>query len=641
MTQQVLEVLDPPTTVDRAAAQPRSWWRVWHSPAGQPGWARPALLLIAAVAGVVYAWGVGRMQLHLYYGPGVETMAGSWTAWASAAYDPQLTITFDKMPGTFWLQALSARLFGYQPWAVLLPSLLASVGAILALYRIVGRWAGAPAALIAAACYATTPIVAALARTQIPDSVLVLLLLLAAAGWQTAVLTGRLGPLLGCGVWIGAAFHVKMAQAWLLWLPLGLTYLFFAVLPFGRRVARLLLAGATTLAISSLWIIAMSLTPTSARPWIDGSVDNSVLSMVFGYNGFNRYGVDNAGAEILGVGGPLGRVEGSGWLYLLRDGVAPQIGWLYPLALAGLIAGWWATRANGRPADRGLPSARSTYVMWVLWLAAHTVMFALSLKAHTFYNIALGPPLAALTGVGVTVLWTRYRADGWQRWLLPATVAATVGWAAHLGARFPAFAPSLQPAVMITGAIAVTGLLVAALLRPTAPLGHRAAAIAAAAAVMLAPMTWTLSVTDNRTVSDAHRPAAGPASRETASILSGRLQRLLPASDIDRLAGYVAANDGGERFQVAVQWSPQSGQFQLRGITTLPVGGFTAQVPNVSPRQLEDLTRTGQLGYALLDGPETKGKPTPDYAGYARWVRQNCAVIEQFNKPTFILYDCR
>ncbi|TDC65972.1 mannosyl transferase [Micromonospora sp. KC207] len=641
MTQQVLEVADPQVTTDPVELQARGWWRVWRSPAGQPRWARPVLLLIAAAAGVVYAWGVGRMQLHLYYGPGVQSMAGSWAAWASAAYDPKLTITFDKLPGTFWLQALSARLFGYEPWAVLLPSLLASVGAILALYRIVSRWAGPSAALIAAACYATTPIVAALARTQIPDAVLVLVLLLAAGAWQTAVLTGRLGPLLACGLWIGAAFHVKMAQAWLLWLPLGLTYLMFAVLPWGSRVGRLLLAGATTLAVSAAWIAAMTFTPASSRPWIDGSVDNSVLSMVFGYNGFNRYGVDNAGAEILGVGGPLGRAEGSGWLYLFRDGVAPQVGWLYPLALAGLIAGRWAVRACGRTTDRALPSVRSTYVMWALWLAAHTIVFALSLKAHSFYNIVLGPPLAAFAGVGATFLWTRYRAGGRQRWLLPVTVAATAGWAVYLGGRFPTFAPSLNTTITITGVVAVAGLLAVATLRPASNVSYRAAAVVAAAAVMLAPLTWTLSVTDNRTVSDAHRPAAGPASRETASILSGRLQRMIPAADIDQLASYLTANNAGQRYQVAVQWSPQAGQFQLRGITPLPIGGFTAQVPNVSPQQLDELTRDGQLRYALLDGPATKGKPTPDYPGYATWVRQHCAVIDAFDKPAYILYDCR
>ncbi|MEV4139059.1 glycosyltransferase family 39 protein [Dactylosporangium sp. NPDC049742] len=96
------------------------------------------------------------MQLHLYYGPGVRTMAGSWQAWLYGAYDPQLTTTFDKAPGTFWLQALSARAFGYVPWAVLLPSLLASLASIVLMYRVVREWAGPEAGVAAAGFFATS-----------------------------------------------------------------------------------------------------------------------------------------------------------------------------------------------------------------------------------------------------------------------------------------------------------------------------------------------------------------------------------------------------------------------------------------------------------------------------------------------------
>jgi 4-amino-4-deoxy-L-arabinose transferase-like glycosyltransferase len=53
----------------------------------------------------------------------------------------------------------------------------------------------------------------------------VLLLILAADAAVRAVHTGRLGSLLLAGIWIGLAFQVKMAEAWLIAPALALAYL--------------------------------------------------------------------------------------------------------------------------------------------------------------------------------------------------------------------------------------------------------------------------------------------------------------------------------------------------------------------------------------------------------------------------------
>src|SRR5947207_9140467 len=76
---------DRPSTPDRAVPAPRAFaWRqlgrLWRSPAGQPRWARPCLLAVAALAAVFYAWNIGDSQYNGYFSTAVRSMTESPTA---------------------------------------------------------------------------------------------------------------------------------------------------------------------------------------------------------------------------------------------------------------------------------------------------------------------------------------------------------------------------------------------------------------------------------------------------------------------------------------------------------------------------------------------------------------------------------
>lgn len=71
----------------------------WRSPEGQPAYARPALLGIAALAGLLYFWGIGQSTYHTFYADAVRSMTESWKAFVFGSYDPANTITLDKLPG--------------------------------------------------------------------------------------------------------------------------------------------------------------------------------------------------------------------------------------------------------------------------------------------------------------------------------------------------------------------------------------------------------------------------------------------------------------------------------------------------------------------------------------------------------------
>lgn len=215
---------------------------------------------------MLYTWALGRAAVHPYYSAAVRSMAADWHAFVFGGLDPSGSISLDKIPGALWPQALSVRILGPYNWAAVLPQVLEGLLAVWALHRIVRAWAGPLAGLLAALALTLTPVTVALNRHNIPDTLLVLLLVLAAGSLQKAVRTGRLLPLLVCGAWVGLAFQAKMLQAWLVLPVFAAVYQFAAPGPWWDRARRLLLAGFTALVVSCSWLLLVWASPPRTVP---------------------------------------------------------------------------------------------------------------------------------------------------------------------------------------------------------------------------------------------------------------------------------------------------------------------------------------------------------------------------------------
>ena len=93
------------------------------------------------------------------------------------------------------------------------------------------------------------------------------------------------------------------------------------------------------------WVAIVELWPASSRPYIGGSQHNSVLELVFGYNGFGRLTGNESGSVGGGPADAGGRWGPTGWLRMFNDSFGGQISWLMPAALLLLVAGLvWTLR---------------------------------------------------------------------------------------------------------------------------------------------------------------------------------------------------------------------------------------------------------------------------------------------------------
>ena len=142
-------------------AQPaRAWPAPWPR--------RAALVLIAALAGLSYGWASSQDTVEFYYAAAVRSMSVSWHDFIFGAFDPAGTITLDKLPGAFWIQALAVRALGFHTWVIILPQVAEGVLTVLVLYHAVSRLAGPAAGLIAALIVAASPATVALNRGTSP-----------------------------------------------------------------------------------------------------------------------------------------------------------------------------------------------------------------------------------------------------------------------------------------------------------------------------------------------------------------------------------------------------------------------------------------------------------------------------------------
>src|SRR5438270_249183 len=254
-----------------------------------PPWVRMSLVVLLAGTAVLYLWGLGASGwANSYYSAAVQAGASSWKAFFFGSSDAANFITVDKAPASLWPMELAARLFGVNAWSILVPQALEGVAAVGLLYATVRRWCSPAAALLAGATLALTPAAALMFRFNNPDALLTLLLTGAAYATVRALEGARTRWLALAFALVGFGFLAKMLQAFLIVPVLVLVYLVAAPTPLRRRLVQLAIGGAALVVSAGWWVAAVVLVPAADRPYIGGSQNNTLLNLMFGYNGFGR-----------------------------------------------------------------------------------------------------------------------------------------------------------------------------------------------------------------------------------------------------------------------------------------------------------------------------------------------------------------
>lgn len=646
---------------------------------------------VVALSAVLNGWGLSAMGWgNAYYSAAVRSMGSSWHNFIFASLDSGGYVSVDKPPFSLWVQVVSAKIFGYSRYSLLLPEVLAGAAAVWLLWWGLRRTWGSTAALVGAAALALMPINVVVNHSNNTDSVLVLLMTAAAVAAMEAARSGRWRWLIGASVLAGCAMTAKMLAAAPVMPGLLIAFVWCAPLAWKVRVRRAALAALVMAAVGLWWFVAVQATAKDDRPYVGSTKTNSVFELAFERNGVNQVEGQNAGIQFgrrPGVGrpgsygpagtdaappgavppdagppgdGPPGGGPPAG-LGALAEGLptvlranasgAPgatafgftsgdpgvtrltdrelggQVGWLVPFGLIGALAAVMATRL--RPSPR-----LGALVVLGTWFAAGAIVFSFTRGVvHPYYMAGIGPPLAGLVGIGAATFRFDLAAGRWRAVLGLGALVVTAFTEFTIWRRFhwrTWFA--FVFVVAIAAVVVAAATLVARARRPallTEPRGGALVAVAIAA-VLLAPAMWTQGSLQAGV--SGPLPYAQPLSIGAGVATANRITPnggfQYPSISVPSLIDYLRAHRSGERWVVAVESAAPAEEIIIAGgDPVMAVGGFVGTDPIIGSTGLREKVRNGELRYFLL--PPDGGFMLGLSRGESSmaWVARDCAMV--------------
>ena len=604
---------------------------------------RVALAIVILLAALLRLYNLGEQEYgNIYYAAAARSMAADWHNFLYASFDPAGFLSVDKPPVAFWIQALFIRLLGFSGLSILLPQALAGTLSVCVVYLITRKAVGAWGGLLAAAVLAVTPVNVAVDRSNLPDGMLVFVVVLAAWALVKATEASRARWLWISFALLGIGFNTKMLAAFLVLPAFAFVYLFADREAKLRRTLNLGVAGLILVVTSLAWPVLVDLTPPDQRPYVDGTRANSELQLCIGFNGLDRIlGMGHGppsrpqtavlehdgpprppGAR--GDGPPPPHLQGGGftgfsgrpgWARLANRELAGHISWMIPLVILA-----WTGRFALTRREEGEPGCGPVLWLCTGWFLTCAVVFSFSTGViHTYYMSLIGPPLACLAGIAAVLMWRGVTQGALHPVWLAVCFALTATWQITIVAGHREWLMPLGTAIAVSTVLAIPGLLP----RVTGRGGKVAitSAFFAVIALLAGPVGWSampaLAPTGNMI------PIADPI------LIADRDRRgPSPADDpfgVARLASFLESNWSGEEFLVAVPEVHLAAPIIITtGSPVMAIGGFHG-IPIISKHRLVQMIEAGRIRYVLLGPPPLcRGLP----ADFVQWVRENGREVE-------------
>lgn len=614
---------------------------------------KAAIILVIILSAVLNIWNLGiEGYANEYYTAAIKSMLLNSKNFFYLSFDPAGYITVDKPPIGLWLQAISAKIFGFSGFSVILPQAIAGVISVGLLYYFVKKYFGFKAGIMAALFLAITPVFVAASRNNTIDNLLLLTTIISCIFAFKACETGKIKYLIISLIWVGIGFNIKMAEAFLIIPAIYITYLFSKQVKFKRKILNLIIGSLILVAVSLSWGIAVDLTPASNRPFVGSSTNNSELELMIGHNGLQRLGVYSSlnGGSLTATNSNINSINntsnenvssnalpvsnsGRGFFRLfLGNSMADQIVWFMPLAIVGLLAILIEQKINIFKLK--FDNTKKLFILFLgMWFIPGFLYFSFSSGVvHTYYLTMLAAPISMLAALGLFSMINLYKEKNKKSVLL---IIAFIWTILNQGYIVFHFNSNLNDClrVIIYGSLIISLLCVILFyLLKNAKAKNKIVAISVIG-ILICPLIGSGAT--------LFYPMDGNAAEAGLQLIPDNKSKLINQQNdlstkewnenITSLVHYLEENESNEKYLLVTENSIDTSQYAESiiinyGKSVMALGGFAGADDVVNLNEFKNMVKEGQIKYVLVENlalsknnediinwVKNKGKVVPKY----------------------------
>ncbi|GBG93738.1 4-amino-4-deoxy-L-arabinose transferase [Ligilactobacillus salitolerans] len=325
-------------------------------------------------------------------------------------------------------------------------------------------------------------------------------------------------------------------------------------------------------------------------------------------------GTKQKGAGGAGGGGGAFAIGTAGPFRIFQSDLGPQISWLLPFALFGIIGGLVYYRDRKKKWYH-LTAQQKQTILWVGWLVPVYGFFSIASFFHPYYMIMLAPAISALFGIGVKSLSELNQGlprTDWKFYLLPLATIATAGlqsWYVY------SYYPWLTYIILALG-VAFAGAMILA----HDHLIKKIALVGGLSTILAAPGWWSLTPT--LAAESSAIPSAGPSLLSSSGGAGGGT----PMGDSNvntKLLNYVSKRQGNAKYLMGTNDSNSAAPYIIKsGKAVMALGGYNGTDEALTLKQFKHLVKTGQIKYFYISG-KTASASSGQIGKILAWIKKN------------------
>ena len=586
------------------------------------------LLIPVIVYAVLRITKIGDFQ-NTYYTATAISIFESWSNFAFASFDHAGVVTVDKPPVFFWVQGLWGTLLGFSPLTMSLTSFISGTGVLLLTFTLIKKTYGRGTACIASLLVAIMPVSILLDTRNEPDGLLNLLLLFSIFCVFKSVKSGKLFWLMLFAILIGVGFNIKM---WVAFIPVPSAIIYYLIASkhsIKYSLLNCLYAISVIVIISFSWVTMVGSVPTTSRPYIGSTQDNSIWTLVFKYNGIDRITrfsgppspiqlpyQNDATINRLGMQPPQqGMQPPQQGMQPPQQSMQPNIfnifsktqagylGWLMPLALimGGVI---FSKLLNSKvyinPLNiLSLAKSHDYFaksIFWILWLFSAIAVFGIanSTNSHPYYLVGISIPLCTVISIGTVHIYKDVIKGKIQAWGVPILILALIAY--QINSTLNEFNFDLVYLIVITiGIISSLIVLIGLIRKLIATALMKAALVASLLSVMIIPITYATNLGGMLV-----GPKAGMNSQNIG------VRENFENRSITRIIEFISSDQtNNATFMIATMTAKDASEFIIKDYKAVSVGGFAGRDPIFNVETFNKFIQDGNVNYFVSIRPNS------------------------------------